>query len=95
MLFKNQFENYNIVFYKIMEGEEIKRVICNCCNNSFIPGKNTIHCINCDRWYCEKTSCWVDFNDECWPTDSDEKPKFFIAPKDENGAYMCEGCDEC
>ena len=72
------------------------KVRCSNCRRYEKINKNTIHCTKCDRWYCER--CWVDFSDECWPTDNEEeakKPRRFLTPRGKNGEFVCDECDEC
>lgn len=69
-------------------------VECNCCGREFDPDRATIHCLECDRYYCSETSCWTKFDDQCWPSD-EKQPYFFVCQREESGAFAAEGCDGC
>jgi len=69
---------------------------CASCDEDFPVDKLTIHCIKCDRWYCPETSCWVDFNDESWPTDNDNvQRRFWKCERGSLGEFEADGCDNC
>lgn len=68
---------------------------CSYCKNLIEKIDNVIHCIGCNRWYCSKSDCWVDCNDECFPTSEKSYGKFYNCPQGINGEFEVSKCDNC
>ena len=66
---------------------------CSECKNNFIPSSSTIHCLRCNRWFCE--NCWIDFNDEGWPDTETHGNRFYKCPQGTHGEFLTSDCEPC
>jgi len=69
---------------------------CCACEQEFEIDKDTIHCLNCDRWYCCHTSCWLNYDEDPteWPNHIDKQSPetYWYGP---NGEFEVTNCDIC
>ncbi len=71
---------------------------CSSCKNCIIDTRGSVHCLSCNRRYCNDSNCLFDFCDESYPCDSDQLSRGWKCERDSNGVFIVPidiGCDNC